>query len=170
MTEAVQGDVGEVMADATGELADALETPDAARGLVPQGAAELAAPLSSPTERNAALNVGEHATHSLAIPNLEVIHISWDGDDLLAGLRIDQRLPTGDTLRLRYVGMLGAEDTQFPTSTDDAAALRALTARIRRAVLPMGWEQVIDKPGDHWVVASGPLPEAQIRAYLMTLR
>lgn len=115
---------------------------------------------------------GDHALHSLALPALEVIGVNLDDAGALAGLEILHRLPTGDTLSLRYVGLFSQSDDGLRLGDPKRAeeeALPSVSAQIQRAALPAGWRQVVVRKENRWLIARAPLSEAEIRAYLMTL-
>ncbi|MDH3223550.1 MAG: hypothetical protein OEO23_07530 [Gemmatimonadota bacterium] len=113
----------------------------------------------------------DHELHSLALPGLEVIGVGLNEEGALSGLEVLHRLPTGDTLSLRYVGLfsqpeepLGREEARAASET-----LPSIIAQIQGAALPLGWNQVVVRKEDRWVVARAPISEEEIRAYLMTL-
>jgi len=115
---------------------------------------------------------GDHALHSLALPGLEVVGVNLDDAGTLAGLEILHRLPTGDTLSLRYVGLFSHADDPLRLGRDERAeeeALPSVSAQIQGAALPSGWRQVVVRKENRWLIARAPLSEAEIRAYLMTL-
>lgn len=116
--------------------------------------------------------------NSLAVPGLEVISVEWEewvpGE---RGLHIRQLLPMGDTLELRYLGMLMGVDVEYM----DQAAGRAAEPdpmtpdhppfpKVMEASLPPGWNQVVMRRGRGWLVARAPLSEASLKAFLRTLR
>ncbi len=114
----------------------------------------------------------DHELHSLALPGLEVIGVGLNEEGALSGLEVLHRLPTGDTLSLRYVGLfsqsgelLGREEARAASET-----LPSISAQIQAAALPPGWNQVVVRKEDRWVVARAPISEEEIRAYLMTLK
>ena len=115
---------------------------------------------------------GDHPLHPLALPGLQVLGVSLEEAGALSGLQIDHRLPSGDTLRLTYVGLFSqASDPRVAgvESRLEAESLPAVSAQIQEAALPAGWRQVVVRKENRWVVARAPLTEAEIRAYLMTL-
>lgn len=115
---------------------------------------------------------GDHALHSLALPGLEVVGVNLDDTGTLAGVEILHRLPTGDTLSLRYVGLFSQADDPLRLGADERAeeeALPSVSAQIQGAALPAGWRQVVVRKENRWLIARAPLSEAEIRAYLMTL-
>ncbi|NNM33541.1 MAG: hypothetical protein HKO53_10770 [Gemmatimonadetes bacterium] len=114
----------------------------------------------------------DHSLHSLALPGLTVVGVGLKAEGALSGLEILHRLPTGDTLSLRYVGLFS--ETPEPLGVDEARAssenLASISAQIQGAALPRGWHQVVVRKEGRWVVARAPISEAEIRAYLMTLQ
>ena len=113
----------------------------------------------------------DHTLHSLALPGLTVVGVGLKEEGALTGLEILHRLPTGDTLSLRYVGLFS--ETREPLGVDDARAsaesLASISAQIQGAALARGWHQVVVRKEGRWVVARAPISEEEIRAYLMTL-
>jgi hypothetical protein len=114
---------------------------------------------------------------SLAVPGLKVLSVEWE--EWLPGeraLHIRQVLPGGDTLELRYLGMLmGMEPHEEmraarKAEAQDAGVDRPLSPTVLEASLPPGWNQVEMRWGRGWLVARAPLPEASIKALLRTLR
>jgi len=114
---------------------------------------------------------------SLAVPGLEVLSVEWE--EWLPGeraLHIRQLLSMGDTLELRYLGMLmGMEPFEEARAARRAQALEAgvdrpLSPAVLGASLPPGWTQVEMRWGRGWLVARAPLPAASIKALLRTLR
>ncbi len=112
--------------------------------------------------------------NTLAVPGLPVLTVEWeDGVMGERGLYLRQLLPTGDTLELRYFGLL-------VTSAAPPERLRGLLApperpprplspKVLEASLPPGWNQVSVRWGRGWVVARAPLPPASLRALVRTL-
>ena len=114
---------------------------------------------------------------SLAVPGLKVLSVEWE--EWLPGervLQIRQLLAVGDTLELRYLGMLmGMEPYEEArvarkAQARDAGVDRPLSPTVLEASLPPGWNQVEMRWGRGWLVARAPLPEASIKALLRTLR
>lgn len=114
---------------------------------------------------------------SLAVPGLKVISVEWE--EWLPGeraLHVRQLLSVGDTLELRYLGLLmgmepheearAAMKALVPEGTVD----RPLSPAVLEASLPPGWSQVEMRWGRGWLVARAPLPEASIKALLRSLR
>jgi hypothetical protein len=119
-------------------------------------------------------NVAEES--ALAVPGLEVLTVEWEewipGE---RGLHIRQLLPMGDTLELRYLGLLMGTD---PQTTDDRGAAegfeketveRPLSPKVLEVSLPPGWNQVVMRRGRGWLVARAPLSEESLRALLRSL-
>jgi len=108
---------------------------------------------------------------SLIVPGLEVISMAWEqwfpGE---RALHIRQLLPMGDTLELRYLGMLiGTDPEGQPKRIAGELQSRVLMDRpispvVMQASLPPGWNQVVMPLGKGWLVARAALPEATIRA------
>jgi len=114
---------------------------------------------------------------SLAVPGLKVLSVEWE--EWLPGeraLHVRQLLSVGDTLELRYLGMLmGMEPFEEVRAASKAQAQEAgvdrpLSPAVLEASLPRGWNQVEMRWGRGWLVARAPLPEAQIKALLRALR
>ena len=119
-------------------------------------------------------NVAEES--ALAVPGLEVLTVEWEewipGE---RGLHIRQLLPMGDTLELRYLGLLMGTD---PQTIDDRGAAegfeketveRPLSPKVLEVSLPPGWNQVVMRRGRGWLVARAPLSEESLRALLRSL-
>lgn len=116
--------------------------------------------------------------NSLAVPGLEVLSVEWEewvpGE---RGLHIRQLLPMGDTLELRYLGMLMGADLG---SAEEALERGGIPDAVlpdsppfpkgMEASLPPGWNQVVMKKKRGWLVARAPLPEASLRALLRSLQ
>ncbi len=109
---------------------------------------------------------------SLAVPGLPVISVEWEewvpGED---ALRIRQLLSMGDTLELRYLGLLlgTAPKAGMVSGVRDRepwGAERPLSPAVLEASLPPGWNQVEMRWGRGWLVARAPLPEKAIRSLL----
>jgi hypothetical protein len=114
---------------------------------------------------------GDIAESSLAVPGHPVLEVRWEewvpGQE---GLMIRQLLPTGDTLELRYLGILSGEAAgAAPSLPREKAgeAAKALPAPPPPMVasLPPGWNQVTVQWRNGWLVARAPLPQG----HLMTL-
>ena len=116
-------------------------------------------------------------TSGLSVPGLRVLSVDWEewapGE---RALHIRQLLSPGDTLELRYLGMLmGTEPNRDRSMVGRAQAGEKSLDRLvspsgLEASLPAGWNQVETRWGQGWLVARAPLPEASIRALLTTLR
>jgi hypothetical protein len=112
---------------------------------------------------------------TLAVPGLKVLSVEWEewipGEN---GLHIRQLLPSGDTLELRYLGMLMGTDPDprekiQGRGEEEAVLERPHTPKGLEASLPPGWNQEIMRWGRGWLVARAPLPSASIRALLRSL-
>lgn len=113
---------------------------------------------------------------SLFIPGLRVLSVGWEETGGLSGLRVDQLLLTGDTIQLRFVGLLGEAVASAPPykegiarTAQSARSRSPLASQIRRASLPEGWSQVTVEHHGRLIVARARLSEMGIRALLMTL-
>jgi hypothetical protein len=117
----------------------------------------------------------DSAETTLAVPGLKVVSIGWEekvpgGNALL----IRQLLMPGDTLELRYLGMLlgsEAEARARPATLggmDDTRTDWAY-AGILEASLPPGWNQVVMERGRVLLVARAPISEANLKALLKTI-
>ena len=117
---------------------------------------------------------GDSLENSLAVPGLKVVSIEWE--ERIPGekaLLIRQLLSPGDTLELRYLGMLlGAEPRPVePTAVskvEEAPSFRSY-AGVLEASLPPGWHQVAMEKNRVLLVARGPVSEKNLKALLMTL-
>lgn len=114
---------------------------------------------------------------SFAVPGLKLLSVEWE--EWLPGervLRIRQLLSMGDTLELRYLGLLmGTEPTEGsgappPSVQEDLTKELPLSPAVLEASLPPGWNQVEMRWGRGWLVARAPLPEESIKALLRSLR
>jgi hypothetical protein len=116
--------------------------------------------------------------HSLALPGFQVLSVAWE--EWLPGeraLHIRQLLPMGDTLELRYVGMLMGTEPSASVEPEESPAARGGTVlihppfpRVMEASLPPGWNQVVMRKGRGWLVARAPLSVEHLRALLRSLR
>ncbi len=203
--EAAPGVVGEsarvrlpvesARAGATGEIAQAQAPEEAeekpATVRLPEEPDSVAAPGSMTGEGLArrfatSLHPGDPAPESsMTVPGLEVLGVEWEewvpGE---RGLHVRQLLPTGDTLELRFLGLLvGSEPRaaaksqpradrtkEEPVSPETLESLRALSPKVLEASLPPGWNQVVMRWGRGWVVARAPLPTASIKALLRSIQ
>lgn len=138
----------------------------------PPAAAQLRQPVDQVGAAVTAGGFADHSLHSLALPGLTVVGVGLKAEGALSGLEILHRLPTGDTLSLRYVGLFS--ETPEPLGVDEARAssedLASISAQIQGAALPRGWHQVVVRKEGRWLVARAPISEEEIRAYLMTLQ
>ena len=131
------------------------------------------APAAAAREAGVLADSDEHALHSLALPGLEVLAVSLADEGALSGLEILHRLPTGDTLSLRYVGLFSEAGEPLGMAAEEWAedeALPSVTAQLQSAALPPGWHQEVVRKEGRWLVARARLSVAEIRAYLMTLK
>ena len=115
--------------------------------------------------------------NSLAVPGLELLSVEWE--ESVPGeraLHIRQLFPTGDTLELRYLGMLlgSAPDLEGQRGrgvpAPEQAADKPLSPQVLRASLPPGWNQVEMRWGRGWLVARGPVSETYLRNLVKTIR
>lgn len=150
------------------QIAPASEPPARAFLAEPSRRMELSAP-------EAEAQIPDSLENSLAIPGLKVVSIEWE--ERIAGekaLLIRQLLSPGDTLELRYLGMLlGADaDAGVPReargSREEATAGR-MYANVLEASLPVGWHQVVMEWGRGLLVARAPGTEQNLKALLKTL-
>lgn len=111
---------------------------------------------------------------TLAVPGLEILSMEWEewipGE---RGLNIRQLLPSGDTLELRYLGMLVGREPELREKdvmkVEEAAAERPPTLKGLEASLPPGWNQVTMRWGQGWLVARAPIPQETIRGLLRSI-
>ncbi len=90
----------------------------------------------------------------LIVPGLEVLLVEWsDVAPGRPGLRVLQRLASGDTLEVRFVRSGGAAADAV---TDPLAALLE--------TMPVGWSQVVKDHRDGWLVARARLPREELAA------
>ena len=121
---------------------------------------------------------GMEPDHSLALPGFDVLSVEWE--EWIPGeraLHIRQLLPMGDTLELRYVGMLMGTEPIPPTESQEGVATRGGAMlqhppfpKVMEDSLPPGWNQVVMKRGRGWLVARAPLTVEQLRALLRSFR
>jgi len=132
---------------------------------------------ASPWPPSLAREENRFTESSLAVPGLKVLSVEWE--EWLPGeraLHIRQLLSVGDTLELRYLGMLMGmephEEVRIARKAEaqDAGVDRPLSPTVMEASLPPGWNQVEMRWGRGWLVARAPLPEASIKALLRSLR
>lgn len=89
----------------------------------------------------------------LTVPGLEVLRVEWsEVAPRQPGLRVLQRLESGDTLEIRFV--------RFPVGDTDTDPLAILTSTPLRA----GWSQVVRVRGDGWLVARARLAREDLEA------
>jgi hypothetical protein len=134
--------------------------------------APVAAGVVEPSVVEGVFPKGEFTESSLAVPGLTVLAVKWEewvpGQE---GFMIRQLLPTGDTLELRYLGILSGEvgGVSAPSLPRDKAgeAAKAMPSPPppMEASLPPGWNQVTVQWRNGWLVARAPLSEGS----LMTL-
>ena len=113
---------------------------------------------------------------TLTVPWLEVLSMDWE--EWFPGeraLHIRQLLPMGDTLELRYVGMLIGTDPagqpkRIPGVLQEKLPDQPLSPVVMQASLPPGWNQVVRPLGRGWLVARAALPEPQLRALVDFIR
>jgi len=115
------------------------------------------------------------ALDEMVVRGFKVASIEWE--ERVPGekaLLIRQLLSAGDTLELRYLGMLlgtdpdplGVREGGLPL--EEAPGSRVY-ANVLEATLPPGWNQVVMEWGRGWLVARAPIPEANLKALLKTL-
>lgn len=124
------------------------------------------------------LTRGEVASdqNSLAVPGLEVLSVEWEewapGD---RALYIQQLLPMGDTLELRYLGLLMGTDPEVNESPLTQGRVvqesmeKPLSPKVMEASLPPGWNQVVMRWRRGWLVARAPLPTETLRGILRSV-
>ncbi len=89
----------------------------------------------------------------LTVPGLDVLRVEWSAvAPRQPGLRVLQRLESGDTLEIRFV--------RFPIGDTDTDPLAILTSTPLRA----GWSQVVRVHGDGWLVARARLAREDLEA------
>jgi hypothetical protein len=113
--------------------------------------------------------------NSLVVPGLKVVSMEWEerapGEKVL---HIRQLLSPGDTLELRYLGMLLGTDPEPREGrerripVEEALGGRAY-ANSLEASLPLGWNQVVMEWGRGLLVARAPISETNLKALLNTL-
>jgi hypothetical protein len=113
--------------------------------------------------------------NSLAVPGLKVVAIEWE--ERVPGekaLLIRQLLSRGDTLELRYLGMLLGADADAGSPKEARGSLEEAPggrryANVLEASLPAGWNQVVMEWGRGLLVARAPVTEQNLKALLKTL-
>ena len=169
--------VGEVVMDETGRITDPAALTDAARAidsLVVAPALDYA-PMVPAGRTGGVVMEPDSLETSLALRGLKVVSIEWE--ERVPGekaLLIRQLLSPGDTLELRYLGMLlGSEPDprglrEGWTLLEEAHGGRVY-ANVLEASLPPGWHQVVMERGRGLLVARAPISEANLKALLKTL-
>lgn len=114
--------------------------------------------------------------NSLSVPGLKVLSVEWE--EWVPGernLHIRQLLSMGDTLELRYLGLLMGTDPEPLGERMEGVSGRRLAAdlpplpKAMEASLPPGWNQVVVRRGRGWLVARAQLPEPSLRALVRSL-
>jgi anti-sigma factor RsiW len=115
---------------------------------------------------------------SMLVPGLEVVDVDWE--EWVPGeraLHIRQLLPMGDTLELRYLGLLMGSDPDAAAASvaegrvpEEEGVERPLSPKVLEASLPPGWNQVVMRWGRGWLVARAPLPVESLRGILRSMR
>jgi len=109
---------------------------------------------------------GDTAREPLAVPNLAILSIQPDpGVPGQPGVRILQRLHQGDTLELRYFGLLGGSEARLGTSEGVKIPMKDLP----NPPLEAGWNQVIMQRGSGWLVARAPMTQESLEFLLRLL-
>ena len=116
------------------------------------------------------------AAASMAIPGLVVLSTEWE--ERVPGERallIRQQVAPGDTLELRYFGLLlgshpDPEVSRAAAPSKDLGSVGRVTANALAASLPSGWHQVVMERDRGLVVARGPLPEDDLKSLLKRIR
>lgn len=117
----------------------------------------------------------ESLENSFAVPGLKLVSVEWE--ERVKGERallIRQLLSPGDTLELRYVGLLlgtgprNRESGEGGVPQEESSGGRVY-ANVLEASLPPGWHQVVMDRGRALLVARGPLSEVNLKALLKTL-
>jgi len=169
--------VGEGALGQRGRIADPAALADAVRvidSLVIPPALEYAPVAPTGRSEGVVVEPGFLET-SLGLRGLKVVSIEWE--ERVPGERallIRQLLSPGDTLELRYLGMLlGTEPDPAGlregwTLLEEAHGGRVY-ANVLEASLPPGWHQVVMERGRGLLVARAPLSEANLKALLKAL-
>ncbi|MFH1763979.1 MAG: hypothetical protein ABIF09_07300 [Gemmatimonadota bacterium] len=150
---------------------DSIEPLMASKVGMPDAGARVRADGAEGTEANPGL-----LENALALRGLKVVSISWE--ERVPGekaLLIRQLLSPGDTLELRYLGMLLGTDPDLQGLRERGIPLEEahggrVYANVLEASLPPGWHQVVMERGRGLLVARGPLSEANLKALLKTLQ
>jgi hypothetical protein len=113
---------------------------------------------------------------TMLVPGLEVLAVEWEewapGE---RALYIRQLLPLGDTLELRYLGLLvGSEPRSMEGivtrgQTSEPTLDRPVSPKVMEASLPPGWNQVVMRWGRGWIVARAPLTAESLRGIVRSL-
>lgn len=138
--------------------------------------APVVAGLQEPSVVAGAHMEGQIIERSMAVPGLTVLAVKWEewvpGQ---AGFMIRQLLPTGDTLELRYLGVLLGEAAggKAPSFAREEAgeAAKAMPAPPppMEASLPPGWNQVTVQWRNGWLVARAPLSQGSLMALVRSI-
>lgn len=167
-------------ADASAQQSDSIlrkaRSPEAGLMMdLPAAAEVLESPLYPSAGAGNAVVKAEDLENSLVLKGLGVVSIGWE--ERVAGERallIRQLLSPGDTLELRYLGMLLGTDPgpqgerEGVILADEAARARAY-ANVLAATLPAGWNQVVMERGRWLLVARAPISEESLKTLLKTL-
>ena len=127
--------------------------PDSVSAAVPELFREARPELGGRGSGAMAVVAGTDEAVDLTVPGLEVLRVEWpDVAPGHRGLRVLQRLLSGDTLEIRFVrsGAVGGEVGTDPLATLVGAPLRP------------GWSQVVRVHGDGWLVARAPMTGAAL--------
>jgi hypothetical protein len=147
-----------------------------AANLPPPSPTDAADPAATPTvlyRTRGAIEGG-----SMLVPGLDVVDVDWE--EWVPGeraLHIRQLLPMGDTLELRYLGLLMGSDPDAAAASvaegrvlEEEGVERPLSPKVLEASLPPGWNQVVMRWGRGWLVARAPLPVESLRGILRSMR
>lgn len=174
----VEGEVREEAGQAAGSETAGRESLRRSRGALVGPVSSLqSVPAPSPAQKEG--DPRELALeNSLAVSGLRVLSVEWE--EWIPGekaLHIRQFLPPSDTLELRYLGLLmgselegGGAKGELGAVADASAAALLPFPKVMEASLPQGWNQVVMRWGRGWVVGRAPMPEASLKALLLTLR
>lgn len=122
---------------------------------------------AEPAAASSALPSDAPDTEPLAVPGLDVLVIEPDaGVPGQPGVRILQRLHQGDTLELRYFGILSATDAGLGESRPGRIRMRDLP----NPALEPGWSQVVMRRGSGWLVARAPMSRESLQFLLRMLQ
>ncbi len=117
-------------------------------------------------ESDAVMSAESTGYEPLAVPDLEILSIQPDaGVPGQPGLRILQRLHQGDTLELRYFGLLGGSEARLDASESRGISMKDLP----NPPLESGWNQVILERGSGWLVARAPMSRESLEFLLRLL-